>query len=117
MAHDLGSRNPLSPAFWFIMSMSLLAGLIAAYPANWWLVKNHLKHGMLTLRRPGGEPAVSTGGGERDLSTTPGLPAVERMPPDLHGRKPSPATVALVVVLSVMLLAAGIDTSLLAGAH
>jgi hypothetical protein len=117
MSHEPGSHNPLSPAFWFIMSMSLLAGLIAAYPANWWLVKNHLKHGMATVRRPGDEPAVDAGAGGRDLSKTPGRPTAERMPPESQGRKPGPATMALVIVLSVMLLAAGIGTSLLAGAH
>lgn len=45
-----GSESPLSPAFWFIMSMALLGGFIAAYPMNWWLVTNHLKHGMMTVR-------------------------------------------------------------------
>ncbi len=117
MAHVPGSHNPLSPAFWFVMSMSLLAGLIATYPANWWLVKNHLKHGMMTVRRPGDEPAVDAGGGDRNLSRTPGLPTVEQKPPNLHGQKPSPAKVALIIVLSVILLAAGIGTSLLAEAH
>jgi hypothetical protein len=43
------SHNPLEPAFWFVMSMSLLTGFIVAYPMNWWLVTNHLKHGMMTV--------------------------------------------------------------------
>jgi len=43
------SHNPLEPAFWFVMSMSLLTGFIVAYPMNWWLVANHLKHGMMTV--------------------------------------------------------------------
>jgi hypothetical protein len=45
------SRNPLGPTFWFVMSMSLLAGFVLAYPMNWWLVANHLKHGMMTVRK------------------------------------------------------------------
>jgi uncharacterized protein DUF4396 len=45
-----GSSSPLSIEFWFVMSMALLAGFIAAYPINWWLVSNHLKHGMMTVR-------------------------------------------------------------------
>lgn len=45
-----GSESPLSVSFWFIMSMALLVGFIAAYPMNWWLVTNHLKHGMMTVR-------------------------------------------------------------------
>ncbi len=44
------SNSPLSIEFWFIMSMALLTGFIAAYPINWWLVSNHLKHGMMTVR-------------------------------------------------------------------
>jgi hypothetical protein len=32
------------------MSMGLLVGFIIAYPMNWWLVANHLKHGMMTVR-------------------------------------------------------------------
>ena len=44
------SDNPLEPAFWFIMSIALLAGFLCAYPMNWWLVTRHLKHGMMTVR-------------------------------------------------------------------
>ncbi len=40
----------LSAKFWFIMSMGLLAGFVAAYPINWWLVARGLKHGMMTVR-------------------------------------------------------------------
>lgn len=42
--------GPSDPAFWFVMSMALLVGFIVAYPMNWWLVANHLKHGMFTVR-------------------------------------------------------------------
>ena len=42
--------GPASPAFWFVMSMALLVGFIVAYPMNWWLVANNLKHGMMTVR-------------------------------------------------------------------
>ncbi len=48
----LGSAaGPASPVFWFVMSMALLVGFIVAYPINWWLVANHLKHGMMSVRR------------------------------------------------------------------
>jgi hypothetical protein len=49
-AHIASAENPLTPAFWFVMSMGLLVGFIVAYPMNWWLVANHLKHGMMTIR-------------------------------------------------------------------
>jgi hypothetical protein len=42
--------TPRMPEFWFVMSMALLAGFLAAYPMNWWLVARGLKHGMLTVR-------------------------------------------------------------------
>ena len=45
--------NPLTPAFWFVMSIGLLVGFVIAYPMNWWLVANHLKHGMMTVRPAG----------------------------------------------------------------
>ncbi len=50
------SHDPSAPEFWFVMSMALLVGFIAAYPMNWWLVSRHLKHGMMTVRTPH-EPA------------------------------------------------------------
>ncbi len=42
--------DPFMPAFWFVMSMALIVGFILAYPVNWWLVVNNMKHGMLTVR-------------------------------------------------------------------
>jgi hypothetical protein len=60
-----GNFSPLTPEFWFVMSMALLAGFVVAYPMNWWLVANGLKHGMLTVRheaarRDAHEPADTT---------------------------------------------------------
>lgn len=50
MKNTPGSRDPTGPTFWFVMSMALLVGFIAAYPMNWWLVSRHMKHGMMTVR-------------------------------------------------------------------
>jgi Domain of unknown function (DUF4396) len=47
------AADPLAPSFWFVMSMGLLVGFIVAYPMNWWLVRYHLKHGMMTVRPVG----------------------------------------------------------------
>jgi len=44
------ANDPTTPNFWFVMSMGLMVGFIIAYPINWWLVANHLKHGMMTVR-------------------------------------------------------------------
>ena len=91
-----GSESPLSPAFWFIMSMALLCGFIAAYPMNWWLVSNHLKHGMMTVRPKeesyGGANTGSAGAGEGGMNMD----------------KPSSFEIAKVTVLSFIILAAGI---------
>jgi Domain of unknown function (DUF4396) len=44
------AHDPLQPLFWFRMSLALMFGFMVAYPMNWWLVANHLKHGMMTVR-------------------------------------------------------------------
>lgn len=82
IAPDAGLGDP---AFWFVMSMALLAGFIVAYPMNWWLVANHLKHGMITVRAAddpdttddagakagGAHNAITPGGGEVVKSHVP----------------------------------------------
>ena len=55
MRTTAGADDPLRPQFWFIMSMALTVGFVCAYPINWWLVANHMKHGMMTVRA---EPAT-----------------------------------------------------------
>jgi len=55
-----GSDSPTDPAFWFRMSIATIIGGIIAYPINYWLVANHLKHGCMTL--PGADqPAAGLG--------------------------------------------------------
>ncbi len=49
-----GAHDPLMPGFWFVMSMALIVGFAFAYPVNWWLVANNLKHGMFTVREGSG---------------------------------------------------------------
>lgn len=56
MPYISGSTDPLAAGFWFVMSMALIAGFLVAYPINWWLVANGLKHGMITVR-PAGQPS------------------------------------------------------------
>src|ERR1700722_872339 len=96
--------NPLTPAFWFVMSMALLVGFVVAYPINWWLVANHLKHGMMTVRpaSAGAAPdhaAQAAGSGmSHDGSPTP----VARG----EDQAPSPP-VPVMTLLSFLVLAAG----------
>lgn len=60
-----GAGDPLQLAFWFTMSMAMVVGFIFAYPINWWLVVNNLKHGMLTIdnsphaAHPAAEPVAA----------------------------------------------------------
>ena len=44
-----GADDPMNPEFWFRMSLASIIGGIVAFPVNFWLVKNHLKHGCMTL--------------------------------------------------------------------
>ena len=57
--------DPGNARFWFVMSMALIVGFLVAYPMNWWLVANHLKHGMMTIRptKEAAAMAMPTGGG------------------------------------------------------
>jgi hypothetical protein len=54
-----GKSSPLTPEFWFVMSIALLTGFVVAYPINWWLVAKGLKHGMMTVRGPVDASAAS----------------------------------------------------------
>lgn len=95
-----GSESPLSPEFWFIMSMALLCGFIAAYPMNWWLVSNHLKHGMMTVRhKEAGDEEAAKGMGEMSMG-------------GMDMKKPGPTTIALVSLLSFIILGIGIAIGL-----
>jgi hypothetical protein len=102
-----GSTSPLSPAFWFIMSMALMAGFIAAYPMNWWLVARQLKHGMLTVR-PAAAAAHEGMAGMQHQS--PGAHQMGAMSePSGHAAPAVPATtIQVVIVLSFLIMAAGI---------
>ena len=53
MTRDMRAMEPTSVRFWGIMSLASLVGASLAYPVNWWLVKNGLKHGMGTERALG----------------------------------------------------------------
>jgi hypothetical protein len=98
------AADPMTPSFWFVMSMGLLVGFIVAYPMNWWLVANHLKHGMMTIRPAGAAAGAhdhGTSAGEDDAP-----PATRRMSMD-GGGSPWPA-VSVMTLLSFLALAAGV---------
>jgi hypothetical protein len=53
------SGKPSSSHFWFVMAMATLAGAIIAFPINFWLVRNKLKHGCMTLPEKNNDNAHS----------------------------------------------------------
>jgi hypothetical protein len=101
--------NPLTPNFWFVMSMGLLVGFIIAYPMNWWLVANHLKHGMMTVR-----PASA---GAHDHAAMSGMAHEgSPMPPmsmSMHEAQAPRPSIAVMTVLSFVALAAGFALAVL----
>ncbi len=103
-----GSESPLSVSFWFIMSMALLAGFIAAYPMNWWLVSNHLKHGMMTVR-PQKDEGEQTGQPHERHEPKPEGAGHSQMP----GMGVSTFEILKMTVLSFVVMALGIAIGLI----
>jgi Domain of unknown function (DUF4396) len=106
--HIASAADPMMPSFWFVMSMGLLVGFIFAYPMNWWLVANHLKHGMMTMRPAGAFAAYSDG-------VQPGMNGEPRAEPRMSmdkGKAPRPPVPAM-ALLSFLALAAGVAIAFL----
>jgi hypothetical protein len=94
--------DPAHARFWFVMSMGLLVGFIIAYPMNWWLVANHLKHGMMTVR-----PKMEVAGMAISMGGERGTAMGERGGM-MHGaHRPSPS-ISTMTALSFVVLAAGL---------
>ena len=53
MGRDMRAMVPTELLFWGVMSLGVIAGFAAAYPANVWLVARRLKHGLMTERSAG----------------------------------------------------------------
>jgi hypothetical protein len=101
--HVALAGDPTHARFWFVMSMALIVGFIIAYPMNWWLVANHLKHGMMTVR-PKNEARTAMAMGAGEMAMGGGEMAGMAMEAP---RKPSPS-VPIMTVLSFVALAAGL---------
>ena len=99
--------SPLLPAFWFVMSMALMTGFMAAYPMNWWLVARRLKHGMLTVRRAAVTAHEGMAGMQHQSQDAHQMGARAE-----HRGHAAPAvaatTVGIVIVLSFLIMATGI---------
>ena len=102
MVHLPGAESARQPTFWFTMSMALLVGALISYPMNWWLVANHLKHGMMTVRRAAsGSHAEHTIGQKIDM----------QMP------RPSVGAIIGMAVLSIAMFGIGIGISAIVVDH
>lgn len=55
MGRDMRAMEPTELLFWGVMSVGVIAGFTMAYPANVWMVKSSLKHGLMTERKPGAQ--------------------------------------------------------------
>jgi manganese oxidase len=51
MGRDMRAMEPTEVLFWGVMSIGVIAGFAVAYPSNVWLVKQGLKHGLMTDRK------------------------------------------------------------------
>ena len=124
--HIAAAADPTMPAFWFVMSMALLVGFIFAYPMNWWLVANHLKHGMMTVR-PAGRAGGSQAHGAQahgaqahgahagmEAAAPMGSKPMRSMPTSMSGIRAPWPPVAAMAVLSFVALAAGMVVAFLA---
>ncbi len=90
-----GAGDSTTPEFWWVISMALSAGFVAAYPINWWLVTRSLKHGMTTVRPPG-----------TDVARPP-----EAVAPPRHRDRPTPQAISAMTALTVSMLAASVVVS------
>jgi hypothetical protein len=107
------ASDPSHPSFWFVMSMGLLVGFIVAYPMNWWLVANHLKHGMMTVRPAvAGAMAHSSDSGHAEPAAMD-RPANAAAPMSMATRAAPRPSVPVMTVLSFLALAAGLAIAFL----
>jgi len=110
----VSAGDPMTPNFWFVMSMGLLVGFVISYPINWWLVANHLKHGMMTVR-----PASADAGADNH-TVQAGMSGMSHAGADMShmsmsmdaGKAPWPP-VPVMALLSFLALAAGVAIALL----
>ncbi|MGI9534769.1 MAG: DUF4396 domain-containing protein [Thermodesulfobacteriota bacterium] len=97
-----GGDDPLQPGFWFVMSMAIIVGFIFAYPMNWWLVSNGMKHGMITVRKEGeSHEGMNMEHGEQEHD---------------HGamaEKPSNSRIMKMTIFSILCLFAGVLISIM----
>lgn len=99
----LGHPTAADPAFWFVMSIGLTVGFLAAYPMNWWLVARGLKHGMTTVTPRASNEATSDSRLPMRAMTSPEMTMTKRVG---VGERAS------MVLVSVLAIAVGLALAL-----
>ncbi len=97
------------PSFWFVMSMGLIVGSIAAYPMNWWLVTYHLKHGMMMVGPAGAAAGARGHEAQASIDDSPRAGSGRHIG---GGEAPRPP-VPVMILLSFLAFAAGAAIALL----
>jgi hypothetical protein len=119
MASTPASHDPSGPIFWFIMSMALLVGFIAAYPMNWWLVARHMKHGMITVRprdeSVNGEASRSTHANHASTDHAGDAQQESKPPMDDHVQSVSNSALTWMTILSFLALGLGLSIAIIFG--
>jgi len=108
--HLPGADSSRQATFWFTMSMALLAGALISYPMNWWLVENHLKHGMMTVRRAPASKASHSHAEQARRQKMEGMS-------DAQMAKPSVGAITGMAVLSIAVFAIGVAISATVAGH
>ncbi len=117
MMRVAGAMEPTSASFWIVMSFGTLTGGILAYPVNWWLVKNKLKHGMGTEKAlgKGGVPVSHILETETGNGMAAGMAPANRLPKKMAGMDTTseaatvtPVSKWLISGLSVAMLSIGV---------
>lgn len=74
MGRDMRAMVPTELIFWGVMSVGVAAGFALAYPANVWLVRKGLKHGLMTRRKEAAKEAMQSG---HEMPAEHSMPAAE----------------------------------------
>jgi len=104
MGRDMRAMSPTELLFWAVMSVGVAAGFALAYPANVWMVKKGLKHGLMTVRKPGAEQdTAQVQKGHSDQPRHPQQHNDDRREPAVPKMdRPGAATVPQLVVVSAV---------------
>jgi len=95
---------------WSLFQQHQITGTLVSYPINWWLVVNHLKHGMMTVRPAPARKAVDSHAEQAMGQKMEGMS-------DTQMAKPSVGAIVGMAVLSIAMFAIGVGISAIVAGH